>query len=69
MYSFTGEFCHERHFAVRKWRAVWFVIWVVLAFFIYEVARAIFLWAYAYIEKRREGRIRLPLSEDDLGMQ
>jgi len=65
MYSFTGEFCHERHFAVRKSRAVWFIIWVLLAFLTYEVVRAICLWAWAYVEKKREGRIRLPLSEEE----
>jgi hypothetical protein len=63
MYSFTGEFCHERRFAVRNWRAVWFVIWIVLAFFIYEVTRALVLWGWVWFINRREGRIRLPLME------
>lgn len=65
MYSFTGEFCHERHFAVRYWRGIWFIIWVVLAFLIYEVSRAVSLWAWAWFMRKREGRIRLPLSEDE----
>jgi hypothetical protein len=64
MYSFTGEFCQERRFAVRKWRAVWFIIWIVLAFFIYEVVRALVLWGWAWFERRQTGRIRLPLSDD-----
>lgn len=64
MYSFTGEFCHERRFAVRKWRSVWFIVWIVLAFFIYEVARALVLWGWAWFERRRTGRIRLPLNDD-----
>ena len=65
MYSFTGEFCHERQFAVRWWRGVWFVVWVVLAFLIYEVVRALVVWAWAWLMRRHEGRIRLPLSEDE----
>jgi hypothetical protein len=66
MYSFIGEFCHERRFAVRGWRAVWFVIWVVLAFLLYEVARAFILWGWDWLVRRREGRIRLPLGEESL---
>jgi hypothetical protein len=69
MYSFTGEFCHERWFAVRKWRGVWFVLWVVLAFLIYEVARSIVLWAWVWFTGKREGRIRLPANDDEVGFR
>ena len=49
-----------------RWsRAVWFIVWVTLAFLIYEVARATVLWAWAWFMRRREGRIRLPLGDDD----
>lgn len=67
MYSFTGEFCHEHRFTMRWSRAVWFIVWVTLAFLIYEVARATVLWAWAWawFMRRREGRIRLPLGDDD----
>jgi len=65
MYSFTGEFCHERRFAIRWARGVWFVVWVTLAFLIYEVIRAgvVFLWVW--FVRKREGQIRLPLDEDN----
>jgi hypothetical protein len=66
MYSFTGQFCHEHRFYIRWWRGIWFVIWVVLAFFIYEVVRAILVWLYVWLMRRREGRIRLPADELDL---
>ena len=69
MYSFTGEFCHQRKFAVRRWRAVWFVIWIILAFFMYEVARAVVLWGWAWVVRHRDGRIRLPLGEDEVGLR
>jgi len=69
MYSFTGEFCHERRFAIRWWRGIWFIIWVVLGFLIYEVARALIVWAWAWYARKREGRIRLPLNEDEVGLQ
>lgn len=39
MYSFTGEFCHERRFEVHSGRAVWFVTWVLLAWGGYELVR------------------------------
>ena len=70
MYSFTGEFCHEHRFAMRWSRGIWFIVWVTMAFLIYEVARAIVLWGWAWFIRRREGRIRLPLSEDEgLGLR
>jgi hypothetical protein len=65
MYSFTGEFCHERRFAVRWARGVWFIVWVTLAFLIYEVVRAGVVWLWAEFIRRREGRIRLPLDDRD----
>ena len=70
MYSFTGEFCHEHRLTIRWSRGIWFIVWVTLAFLTYEVARAIVLWAWAWFMRRREGRIRLPLGDDDgLGLQ
>jgi hypothetical protein len=53
---------------VRKWRGVWFVLWVVLAFLIYEVARSIIVWAWAWFIGKREGRIRLPANDDEVGL-
>ena len=70
MYSFTGEFCHERHFQVRWWRGIWFILWIVLAFLIYEVVRAMAVYGWVWFIRKREGRIRLPLDQDDgLGLQ
>jgi hypothetical protein len=68
MYSFTGEFCHERRFEVRKWRAIWLVLWIILAFLVYEVCRAVFVWLYLWWQKTREGRIRLPV-EVEVGLE
>lgn len=65
MYSFTNEFCHERRFVVRWRRGVWFVIWILLAFLLYEVVRASVAWACARFIKGREARIRLPLNDDE----
>jgi len=65
MYSFTGEFCHERRFAIRWARGVWFVVWVTTAFLIYEVIRAGVVCVWVWFIRKREGRIRLPLDEDN----
>lgn len=40
MYSFTGEFCHEKQFEVHVKRAVWFIVWCLCAFAAHEVVRA-----------------------------
>lgn len=70
MYSFTGEFCHEHRLEVRWWRGIWFILWIVLAFVIYEVIRAVIIWGWVWFVRKREGRIRLPLDEDDaLGLR
>ena len=44
---------------------MWFVVWIVLAFLIYEVVRAVIAWGWTWYFRQREGRIRLPLGEDE----
>lgn len=41
MYSFTGEFCHEKQFELHVARIVWFLIWCFLGFGVFEVIRSI----------------------------
>lgn len=49
-----------------RWaRGVWFVVWITLAFLIYEVVRAGVVWLWVWFIRKREGRIRLPLEDDD----
>jgi predicted metal-dependent phosphoesterase TrpH len=55
MYSFVDGFCHKHLFEFKTWRAVWFLIWVLTGFFIYELIRGAFIWANGF----RTGRIRL----------
>lgn len=68
MYSFTGEFCHEHRFEVRWWRGIWFILWVLLAFLIYEAVRAILVWGWTWFMRQRQGRIRLPQDNDEVGL-
>ena len=39
MYSFTGTFCHPRQFEFHTARAVFFVLWIALAFVGFEIIR------------------------------
>lgn len=55
MYSFVDGFCHKHLFEFKIWRAMWFLIWVLLGFFIYEQIRALAIWGY----RIRQGRIKL----------
>lgn len=52
MYSFTGEFCHERRFVIYKGRAVWFVTWVTIAWGGYEVVRWLLGLVWVIIKSR-----------------
>ncbi|KAF8468324.1 Polymerase/histidinol phosphatase-like protein [Kalaharituber pfeilii] len=64
MYSFTGEFCHERRFELKWGRAWWMVVWVLLGWGIYEGARwgvvmGYKLWGHLRRGTRERGGIRL----------
>ncbi len=57
MYSFMGTFCHPRQFEFHTARAVFFVIWIALAFITFEGVRLLLiaagtsLWRYT-LERR-----------------
>lgn len=58
MYSFTGEWCHEQRLIVHQGRAVWFVIWTILAWVGYEVARWGVGIGYMWVQERFGKRSR-----------
>lgn len=57
MYSFTGEFCHERQFELHVKRIVWFIFWCVLGFIAFEVTRAMIVWLIRRMRNYTQGRI------------
>lgn len=58
MYSFTGEWCHERKVVVYKGRAMWFVIWTALAWGVYEGVRWGTALGWGWVARRRDERKR-----------
>lgn len=61
MYSFVDGFCHERSFRIRYGATTWMVVWIVVAWLIYEIARVILVLAYSQFwrKQRRGSRLRL----------
>lgn len=54
MYSFTGEFCHPRQFTVHVARAVWFVVWCIAGYVIFELCRALLILIVRRAKRRSE---------------